>query len=168
AQPAIQYEMIPLDGEPKGSPFAGYPTPETEAAWGQLMKGINIKIFPDEMERLGYTSLVMKDGSGFLGALGVYHELHCIKRLRKWIYRDYFYPNMTEIEYEERSSHAEHCLEQIRQSAVCRGDITVTPFHCEGILHQCVKWDGIAQWAKSRRVDLFDKSLLVPESRGQM
>lgn len=30
------------------------------------------------MERLGQTSLKMKDGSGYLGVLGVYHELHCV------------------------------------------------------------------------------------------
>lgn len=43
--------------------------------------GTNLKIYPEEMSRLGQTSLEMTDGSGYLAALGVYHELHCIASL---------------------------------------------------------------------------------------
>lgn len=42
------------------------------------MQGINLKIYPDEMERLGLRSLEFRDGSGYVGGLSVYHELHCI------------------------------------------------------------------------------------------
>lgn len=41
-------------------------------------EGINLKIYPEEMSKLGRTSLKMRDGSGYLGVLGVYHELHCV------------------------------------------------------------------------------------------
>ncbi len=33
------------------------------------------------MAQLGQTSLPLADGSGSLGTLGVYHELHCIVRV---------------------------------------------------------------------------------------
>lgn len=63
---------------------------------------------------------------------------------------------------------------------MCHGDTTVTSFkwlhdaegHAiepttkEGALHRCVKWDSIQTWARSRRVDLFDPHLLVPEHAG--
>ena len=39
---------------------------------------INIRITTDEMRKLNQTSLVLADGSGQLGTLGVYHELHCL------------------------------------------------------------------------------------------
>lgn len=84
------------------------------------------------MEKLNETSLKMRDGSGSLAVLGVYHELHCVvrppyfhtsevfgdmpwvannlllfqKRLRKWFYREYYYPNQTELEFNERMTHA--------------------------------------------------------------
>ncbi|TGJ78165.1 hypothetical protein E0Z10_g10597 [Xylaria hypoxylon] len=177
AQEAIAYENRPVDGIAEDSKYAGYPSTESDEAWNALIEGINIKIFPDEMSRLGETSLEINDGTGYLGVLGVYHELHCIKRLRKWFYRDYYYPNATTLEYNERMTHAEHCLEFIRQSSVCHGDITVAGFKWlhdgagqvvepttkEGALHRCVQWDRLTTWAKSRRVDLFDPDLLKPE-----
>lgn len=44
------------------------------------MKDINIRISNEEMKRLNQTSLKFADGSGQLGTLGVYHELHCLVR----------------------------------------------------------------------------------------
>jgi hypothetical protein len=41
----------------------------------------------------------------------------------------------------------------------------VEPTTKEGALHRCVKWDSLQAWAMSRRVDLFDPHLLVPEHR---
>ncbi|KAI0187900.1 hypothetical protein EV127DRAFT_435571 [Xylaria flabelliformis] len=178
AQGAVVFESRPVDGLAEGSIYAGYPNSESDAAWNALMEGINLKILPEEMSQLDQGSLELKDGTGYLGTLGVYHELHCIKRIRRWIYRDYYYPNATDDEYNERMTHAEHCLEFIRQAAMCHGDITVTSFKWlhdrdghviepttkEGALHQCVRWDTLSGWAKSRRVDLFDPNLLVPEN----
>ncbi|KAI0907414.1 hypothetical protein F4824DRAFT_391668 [Ustulina deusta] len=177
AQEAVAFENRPVDGLAEESIYAGYPSPVSDAAWNALIEGINLKIFPEEMSKLDQTSLEMKDGTGYLATLGVYHELHCIKRLRRWFYRDYYYPNATELEYNERMTHAEHCLEFIRQAAVCHGDITITSFKWlhdaaghviepttkEGALHRCVRWDRLSDWAKSRRVDLFDPNLLRPE-----
>ncbi|KAI0465719.1 hypothetical protein F4859DRAFT_500059 [Xylaria cf. heliscus] len=177
AQPAIVFENRSVDGITEGSIYAGYPSRESEMAWNALMEGTNIKIYPEEMSKLNQVSLEMKDRTGYLGVLGVYHELHCIKRIRKWFYRDYYYPNATTLEYHERMTHAEHCIEFIRQSAMCHGDTTVTPFKWlhdadgkviepttkEGVLHRCVNWDRLSDWAKSRRVDLFDQNLLMLE-----
>lgn len=60
---------------------------------------------------------------------------------------------------------------------MCHGDTTVSSFEWlhdahgkvvepttqEGALHRCVNWDRLSGWAKSRRVDLFDKDLLARE-----
>jgi hypothetical protein len=70
----------------------------------------------------------------------------------------------------------EHCLEQIRQSAICHGDVnvigftwledaqhdTLVPTMQFGSQHQCVNWDKLDRWAKARRLDLFDEELLAP------
>ncbi|KXX74311.1 hypothetical protein MMYC01_209346 [Madurella mycetomatis] len=139
--------------------------------------GSNIKLHPHEMLKLNETSLKMKDGLGSLAVLGVYHELHCVKRLRKWFYRECYYPNQTDLEFNQRMTHAEHCLQFLRQAAMCHGDIAVTSFKWlhdaeghvietttkEGALHRCVKWDNLRAWARSRRVDLFDPNLLDSE-----
>ncbi|KAK0631024.1 hypothetical protein B0T17DRAFT_491257, partial [Bombardia bombarda] len=166
---------------PGTTAYTGYPNPTSDAAWSQLLEGC-LKILPWEMERLGYTSLAMSDGSGYVASLGVYHELHCIKRIRKLIYKDYYYPNISDDELGHRIGHLDHCLEQIRQSAICHSDVSVIPFswiednktHAVaptmqfGSLHRCANWDRLDGWAKARRVDLFDQSLLVrPDDLGK-
>ncbi|KAJ8131022.1 hypothetical protein O1611_g2609 [Lasiodiplodia mahajangana] len=179
AQEAIKWETRVIDAIPGSTPYTGYPSPQSDEAWGELLEGISVKILPHEMERLGYSSLKLKDGSGYVGSLGVYHELHCIKRVRKMIYRDYYYPNMTTDEWHHRMGHIEHCLEQIRQSAICHGDVniiafswlqdpehnTTVPTMQFGSQHQCINWDKLNRWAKARRLDLFDEELLAPPPR---
>ncbi|KAI1424879.1 hypothetical protein F5Y12DRAFT_415923 [Xylaria sp. FL1777] len=176
AQNAIDWETRVIDAIPGSTLYAGFPNPESDAAWSGLLRGINLKIFPEEMKQLGYDSLKLKDGSGYVATMAVYHELHCIKRVRKMIYRDYYYPNITESEWVHRMGHVEHCLEQIRQSAICHGDVSIVPYSWIrdeehqvdvpsmqlGSLHQCVKWDKIVEWAQNRRIDLFTEELLRP------
>lgn len=73
-----------------------------------------------------------------------------------------------------------HCLEHLRQTASCRGDISVIPYRWVYLndsvelgfvgptqadaeaTHRCVNWDRLHAWAKERRVDLLNyRDLLV-------
>ncbi|KAI6093648.1 hypothetical protein F4821DRAFT_221079 [Hypoxylon rubiginosum] len=179
AQEAIEYEAKPAEGLINGtSVFVGYPSPQSDLAWSGLLEA-NIRISKDEMRRLDTTSLPFQDGDGYLGMLGVYHQLHCLKQLRKWIYRDYYYRDESQSVLDERAFHADHCVEYLRQIIMCHGDTTVNPFrwlHDDSVLHrsgptlkegaqyECVNWDMLSEWAKSRRVDLKQPDLLVPET----
>lgn len=78
AESAIEWELRTINAVPNKGPFSGDPSPEIDDAWAELMQGINIKVLPSEMESLGFSSLELKDESGFVGGLSVYHELHCI------------------------------------------------------------------------------------------
>lgn len=182
-----------MDGLVADSIFAQDPSPEVDDAWHNLIDSeyassivlvrnmltcpdINLRILPHEMEKLGYDSLEFQDGSGFLGTMAVYHELHCLKRIRWWFYRDHYWPNMTAAEELEHYTHAGHCLELMRQASMCRADTTVIPFKWlhsgigphgvepttqDGMHHQCAEWGPIERWARERRVDLFDPDLLL-------
>ncbi|KAA8644989.1 uncharacterized protein ATNIH1004_009200 [Aspergillus tanneri] len=54
--------------------------------------------------------------------LGVYHQLHCLNRIRKTFYKEKFYadedPHMIEV-------HKNHCFDVIRQALMCHGDISL-------------------------------------------
>lgn len=73
-----------------------------------------------------------------------------------------------------------HCLEHLRQTASCRGDISVIPYKWVYLndsvdlgfigptqadaeaMHRCINWDRLHAWAKERRVDLWNyRELLV-------
>lgn len=71
------------------------------------------------------------------------------------------------------TNFSDHCLEVLRLSTMCAGDVSLTPFYFakteEGLYypfvktrtyHQCADWERIQDWAKSRAVDLFDPKLL--------
>ena len=40
-----------------------------------------IKITKQELDRVGQPSIALRDGSGYIAELGVFHELHCLVRL---------------------------------------------------------------------------------------
>ena len=133
-----------------------------------------VRIKEPELRQLHQNSLPLADGSGYLGTLAVYHELHCLKRLRKWIYKDTYYPHISSEDEIELYAHADHCLELLRQASVCRGDVSIIPYawlrnhkkEIEGPTLQrgaprlCVNWDALEGWAKDRKVDLRQEGVL--------
>jgi len=62
------------------TPFAGPPSPELDAAWQNLLAPMHIRITEEELQQDNQTSVALTEGGGFLGWLGVFHELHCIVR----------------------------------------------------------------------------------------
>jgi hypothetical protein len=43
---------------------------------------------------------------GYLGSLGVFHELHCLRRLYWHMYEEIYFANMTETDREDERGHA--------------------------------------------------------------
>ncbi|KAI1148472.1 hypothetical protein F4825DRAFT_433881 [Nemania diffusa] len=174
ARNALEYESRLVDGKLEDNPFVLAPGPESNAAWHSLLQGTIVKVTAEELAQAGLESLALKDGTGYLATLGVYHELHCIKRLRMWFYQDVYYSNLTEAAYAETRAHTEHCLDFVRQSAVCHGDVSLAPYRWlqdheghvigptmePGGIHKCVRWDSLSGWAEHRMVDISDSSTI--------
>ena len=61
------------------------------------MEPMIVHVTPEEwaQAKLSESTLTLKDGSGYVAELSVYHELHCIRRIRRHLYLDHYYPNMT-------------------------------------------------------------------------
>ncbi|KAI3323800.1 hypothetical protein HD806DRAFT_495631 [Xylariaceae sp. AK1471] len=144
--------------------FTGEPSKELDEAWRELVKPMAVKISAEELSQLGASSIALKDGSGYIAEMAVFHELHCIKRIRRHLHLDYYYGNMTEDETDRETRHMHHCLEYWREAAMCRGDPTLTtfewnegrPFSRVYSTHECVNWAKIRAWAESRMVDPSD------------
>lgn len=58
-----------------------------------LMAGTLLRISEDELDQHGFDSIPLKDG-GYAAGLGVAHNLHCVKKIKQFIYRDYFYGDL--------------------------------------------------------------------------
>lgn len=95
--------------------------------------------------------------------LGVIHELHCLGRLRMTIFSDYYYPNFTEADKKANRMHSAHCIDYLRQAAMCHSDISVTTYYWRdddifpvadfSSPKACANWDAVADWQKERLWD---------------
>ncbi|KAF5855765.1 hypothetical protein ETB97_008465 [Aspergillus alliaceus] len=67
-----------------------------------LLNAENIIIEPEYIKELGRENIgvAVPEGTGYLDTLNVYHELHCLKSIYRFMYPDYYFPGFTEEEHE--------------------------------------------------------------------
>ncbi|KAK8119644.1 uncharacterized protein PG998_004270 [Apiospora kogelbergensis] len=171
ATSAIRYEKKRLWRDIDGpNPFTGSPRPSLDQAWRDI-----IALSADELSRFneGDSTIAFKDGSGYIAEMGMYHELHCVKRVRRYLHLDHYYPNMTDADRRliKLPKFKDHCLEYWRQSVMCRGDTTLgTFFWRDGVPtsrvytdNECVDWHKLDHWARQRKVNMADYSQFAHE-----
>lgn len=101
ANDAIEYELTgPMTIN--DTIMVGHPTPAWEKAMHGLLEGTLLRITQQELDRLEEDSIALKDG-GYAAGLGVAHNVHCYKKIKQFMYFDYFYPDV-----EVGSSHYEY------------------------------------------------------------
>lgn len=70
----------------------------------------------------------------------------------------------------------EHCIDFLRQSVMCHGDVGLITFEwsptnlipvANGTTHQCVNWGKLDQWTKERTVDMLQPGWLVHPTLGK-
>ncbi|KAI6087042.1 hypothetical protein F4821DRAFT_236909 [Hypoxylon rubiginosum] len=159
ASVAIEYEyhsMVHNDTR-----FVGHPGSDWEQATTQLMAGALIRISEDEQRLLdGSSSIPLKDG-GYAAGLGVSHSLHCVKKIKQFLYHEHFYPDSTASIYEDLQSHADHCLDFLRQQVMCHVDYSVytlywgekrqdIPTHRWPAVNKCTNWTKLHAWMLER------------------
>ncbi|KAF2468994.1 uncharacterized protein BDR25DRAFT_50259 [Lindgomyces ingoldianus] len=138
------------------SPYIGDPNPSVDTAWHILLANMSLRITLSELSTHSQTSVGLL-GGGYLAWLGVYHELHCIKFLRHVNYRDHYFSNATQEELRDIQVHADHCLDTLRNAAMCHSDTeSLTTFVWElgrekpllspqRPFHRCVDWEGFVE-----------------------
>ncbi|KAI1324529.1 hypothetical protein F5Y16DRAFT_402384 [Xylariaceae sp. FL0255] len=176
ATSSIRYEKKRLWRDIDGpNHFTGKPRPELDSAWEELIGPLVIKVSGDELNHFseGDTSIAFKDGSGFLAEMGAYHELHCVRRVRRYLNLDHYYPNMTAADRIIEDTHMDHCLEYWRQSVMCRGDTTLATlfFREDGLAtsrvytdNECIDWQALDNWARKRKVDMSDYTQFISDT----
>jgi len=120
----------------------------------------NIRVQEEDLRRINRTGIPLNDQEGgYLATLDVFHELHCLNVIREQVYRD-FYPDKHTKEMQ--LLHADHCIDTLRQTLMCHGDIALLthtwipdyrwPWPNFAIDHECRNWDSIMEWTKSRYI----------------
>lgn len=153
------------------SPYVGQPSEDVDNAWHDLMGNMSLRVTTEELAQQSQRSVALPNG-GYLAWLGAYHDLHCIKILRKMNYRDHYHPNLTEQGLKDQQVHADHCIDALRNLAMCRSDTeSMTTFvwrqgqvkpllSPERPLRRCVDWDRLVGSLKHRVVSEGEMSMM--------
>ncbi|KAK5994227.1 Transacylase cctO-like protein [Cladobotryum mycophilum] len=173
----IEYELrnFTNDDIPR---YMGPPDPAREKAWHDMLQGIDVRITKDDLIKMGRLENAVElndENGGYVVLVNAYHELHCLKLIRQNLYLDHFYPNETEADAKERLHHIDHCLNYLRQAAMCHGDVGMSTWHWEAgsrmpqghtTPHVCRNWNAIDSWSKQRKVNIYQPGLLVSPEFG--
>ncbi|KAF2094131.1 hypothetical protein NA57DRAFT_60771 [Rhizodiscina lignyota] len=94
---------------------------------------------------------------GYRAGLDMFHTLHCVHEIRKWLFPRYYSIRMSE----DQLLHQGHCIEQIRQYIMCAGDITPVPtkyfpglgrnYVVSDVTHTCRDFQAIRDWVSERK-----------------
>lgn len=164
------YGFIPPD-----SPSMQYvgSTPEVDAAWMSLTED-RYFLLTDEEARDAYGAdpepYWNVHHGGYVAGLDVMHTLHCLAQLRRSLY-----PKVHPLDPKHGVRHLEHCLDHLRQLAMCQSDLTPIPTqYFEGLgrnyinssrVHTCRDFQPIREWVTER----FNGSTAVkPRNRDGM
>lgn len=154
--------------------FMGQPRLEMDQAWHKILEGTLIRFSDEELSLANHsTSVKFADGPGSVGGLGVSHSLHCLKRMKQYLHKDYYY-GQEEQDWDELFAHVDHCLESIRQYIVCKADVNVftlvwtahsrtKPSTHVPQQHACVDWEPLQEWMIARAAR-GDQMVGPPES----
>ncbi|KAK8147074.1 hypothetical protein G3M48_002199 [Beauveria asiatica] len=135
----------------------------------------DIRVQKEELEKAGLKSVPLNDEKGgYFVTLDVYHTLHCVNHLRKSYYSDYYHnPNPVA----QQREHFDHCIDLLRQTLMCHGDISMHPFEwidgyrfpwpTEQTEHQCRNWDKLVAWSKEHSVSNLEGPILTHPTLGR-
>jgi hypothetical protein len=73
--------------------------------------------------------------------------------------------------------NTEHCLDFLRQAAMCHGDVGLVTYQwspdnlipvANATIHECVDWTAIDKWTKERTVDMMKPGWLIHPTKGTL
>jgi hypothetical protein len=63
---------------------------------------------------------------GYMASLYVFHELHCLNMIRKFIRPEQYTENHNPDDF--KPMHTDHCIETFREVLICKADVSVVTF----------------------------------------
>ncbi|KAI0976245.1 hypothetical protein F4678DRAFT_456568 [Xylaria arbuscula] len=179
AKESVQYKIhryYPPDND-HVSVYGGEPTIEQDAAWNNMFSSMYFAASSEEILKAGgalVNGLVEVTSGGYLATLGVYHELHCVRQLRLYLYEDRYYHNLTDRQRAYNRKHLDHCLEVLRISTMCHGNADMFLFKVESSVPRkpsilssaeslCIDWSSLGGWSTSRQLGV-NQTAVPPSS----
>lgn len=154
--------------EPDLSEYQGKPNAQNNGAWDEITHLGMVALTGAEQSKLG-PSAVFDDAdesptgeTTYLGAVEVFHQLHCLDMLRLEIYGelDGWYSKHSPHNAHTKPGHVEHCIDYIRQSLMCHPSLDILPFYADeknmskpvfNATRTCADFSKIKDWAREHK-----------------
>ncbi|CAL1712046.1 unnamed protein product [Somion occarium] len=171
AEEALQYERVTFSMG-VGSHTTIYqdePSEAVDRAWYDLYNDFGVsKISKAQADLLPNKTVAIPGEDGYIAGLSVFHQLHCLNVIRRSLRPDYYADPITGaiagIMPNKLSEHISHCIDDLRQSAMCSADISVIVWQENGdnnttaqasprmdSAHTCRNFTRIVDWAKGHK-----------------
>ncbi|MCJ1451359.1 hypothetical protein MMC28_001695 [Mycoblastus sanguinarius] len=129
------------------SPYKGPPSPSVDAAWDEISSGVGVmSISHDTLRKIGASEdsirLPPESGGGYMGALEVFHQIHCVNLLWQGTNADY-YKDKSLAWTDSPATLRQHLGEKTLSSAI-EIVVVLTVFidHCADLLRQKLMCDA--------------------------
>ncbi|KAH8746326.1 hypothetical protein BGZ57DRAFT_917816 [Hyaloscypha finlandica] len=163
AEDVVNYERVRFNATLViDSPYNGEPSLEVDEAWTELLQYMNIKVSKSDLDRIHADSIGVPGTDMYVGGLGVYHELHCLKRIRQYTWQDYYHAHATDEDKRLNRLHTDHCIDVLRQAILCHADVSLFTLEWSQDMpmpradfsheHTCKDWRRIFEWAGQRSI----------------
>ncbi|PIA98269.1 hypothetical protein CB0940_05850 [Cercospora beticola] len=133
---------------------------ESESAWNDINTAhgyIAVDHEYAEQNNWSPSMAVPEDGGKALYLLESYHQLHCLKIVRKL-----FFESQAGLPLTLPVQHVRHCFDAFRQFIMCHAD--ATPLYTlghhtsgDGQWHMCNDWSALRQYATERSACFHDR-----------
>ncbi|KZF23302.1 hypothetical protein L228DRAFT_267311 [Xylona heveae TC161] len=147
-----------IESSQGGEEWIGQPTPEMDALWDRVEAGSMVLLEGSEADMVRDRTMLF-DGYWVTG-LDVIHQMHCLNKVRKALYPEYYQPEQSA---RTENLHVEHCFDYIRQAVMCNADISpVTHIWYPSAqtfgpdfrtTHTCRNFDALLQWSLARTTE---------------
>ncbi|KAJ7160632.1 hypothetical protein C8R43DRAFT_1233822 [Mycena crocata] len=183
AMPAIEHEakVYTIGFLNDFSPYQIPSSPELDELWSKLYNFGISRISKEEAAKLpNKTQAIPGDEGHYIAALDVFHNLHCLNKIRMALDPDYYpewristtnnqIPSQTNV-----TRHVSHCVDWIRQALQCSSDTSVIVWQWDDtvnrntfrgdVAHTCRNFEKIQEWAKSRALPtVYDPTVLIED-----
>jgi hypothetical protein len=150
-----------LDGDK--TKYQGPPDDVNTAAWNRLTNTGIVALTNEEQQRLHDVSAIFETSSQgeatYLGAIEVFHQLHCLDMLRLEVYGTLTQWLHEHHSMKDKMEHLDHCIDFLRQSLMCRPSIEILPFGIDQSsfrarfngTHTCADFEAVRDWAVERQ-----------------
>ncbi|PGH06414.1 hypothetical protein GX51_02426 [Blastomyces parvus] len=178
--------------------FQSETSDEVEAAWNKTLGSTDgvVQLPKSIASRLHRSIESFVEPGHYIYGVGMFHQLHCLNRIRRTFYADKFFPNETK---DDLNFHKNHCFDLLRQSILCAGDVSMVYWwnqsytytdargheqysqrylsmsNAEKARHSFAYWDvearchdteAIYEWAEKHRLDVGVNQELLGGSTG--